>query len=296
MKSFMKVCALILLLAGLRFASDVESAVRFMNRLLPFPVLGSLYLLLLAVLLYDLVLAPLIAYARLPRVKRGGNTDVLGLSRMIMRQLERSGKEPGLKEQFRDALQIQDTEKLCALVDSYYGGLDGDTARIIRNYSMNTALCVVASRNPLLDAVAMFVGQYRLSLELMRLYGFKPSPVFNFLSLFWIAGSSAANGIFGQATADGAGEIFEEFLCGSVLEDGVVSDVLSKLGAFAVEAMTAATTVYVTGWVVNRKLKGESASIPVRELFKMRKEARRELFGSFTGSLKTKLGNIQLSG
>ena len=294
MRSFMKICALILLLAGLRFASDVGTAVQFMNKLLPFPVLGGLYLLLLAVLLYDLVLAPLVAYARLPRVKRDGNTDVLGLSRMIMRQLERSGKEPGLTEQFRDALQIQDAERLCVLVDGYYGGLDGDTARIIRNYSMNTALCVLVSRNPALDAVAMFVGQYRLSLELMRLYGFKPSPVFNFLSLFWIAGSSIANGIFGQATADSAGEIFEEFLCDSVLEDGLVSKVLSKLGASAVEAMTAATTVYVTGWVVNRKLKGESASIPVGELLKMRKEARRALFGNFADSLKTKLSNIQL--
>ena len=142
-----------------------------------------------------------------------------------------------------------------------YGGLDDKAKKTIMSYSWKVALCVVFSRNPMVDAVLMFFAQYWMALKLMMQYVYKPSPMFNVMCFFWIATNSVMNGIFSQATADNVGEIMGEYLSNSFLEDGLATKMLSKLGSSAVEAITAATTVYVTGWIVNRKLKGER-SIP----------------------------------
>ena len=289
MKKFLQQCTLVLLLIGLYFASDLYEKGMLLNQALPVPVLGYLFWALLAFAVYDIVLAPTIAFTRMTHVKRDGSVDVISISRMILRQLEKNKREPELREKIRGELQIQNTEELKKLLDNYYDGLDEKAKKTIRSYSWKAALCVVFSRNPMVDAVLMFLAQYRMALELMMQYGFKPSPVFNILCFFWIATNSVLNGIFSQATADNVGEIMGEYLSTSFLEDGLATKFLSKLGSSAVEAMTAATTVYVTDWIVNRKLKGERSSVSVKELFAMRKTARKELLCDLTDDARKKI-------
>ncbi|MCR5620850.1 MAG: hypothetical protein K6G18_03245 [Treponema sp.] len=293
MKKLLQQCALVLVLVALYFASDLYAKGRMLNQLLPIPILGYLFCGLLLFAAYDIVLKPIIEFWRMARVKRDGNIDVTKVARTIMRQLDKSGGaaelKGNLKEELRNGLQTQDTQRLHELIDRYYSDLDGNTAAIIRNYSWKTALCVVFSRNTVVDAVMMFISQYKMALELMKTYGFTPSPVFNVLCFFWIASNSMLNGVFSQANADTFGSIIRENLVDIGVE-GIMSKGLSKLGAFALEAMTAATTVYVTGWIVNRKLKGDRCAISVKELFELRSKARKALVCNLPVEIKDALG------
>lgn len=288
MKSIATKVFFLLLIVALYFLSDLFEKGMFLNQAFPVPVLGCLFWGLIAIVVIDLVIKPAIEFVKLTRARSGDtDKDIRKDAERIKELLKKQGAESPILEGLRKELLKQSTDRdtLKKLLAEYYDGLDEKAKKTIRSYSWKAALCVVFSRNPLVDAVLMFLAQYRMALELMMQYGFKPSPVFNILCFFWIATNSVLNGIFSQATADNVGEIMKEYLLG----DGGPTIVLSKLGSAAVEAMTAATTVYVTGWIVNRKLKGERSSVSVKELFAMRKTARKELLCDLTDDARKKI-------
>ena len=289
MKKFLRQCALVLVLVGLYFASDLYSKGVLLNDALPVPVLGWLFWGLFAFALYDIVLEPAFAFARLTRVQK--DADAEKSARALLRHLQSRKKDKTIQEQLRDELQKVPADKaaLSALVRSYYAGIDTETSRIVKNYSWKAALCVVFSRNPFVDGLVMFFSQYKMAIELMKTYGFKPSPLFNVLCFSWITANSALNGIFSQASADTVGTILADYLKTSGIEDGFSSKALSHFGSSAVEAMTAATTMYVTGWIVSRKLKGDRGKIEIKELFEMRKKARRALLSDFGDGIRDEI-------
>ena len=169
-------------------------------------------------------------------------------------------------------------EKLSELVDEYYKAVSPDASRIIKKYSWKAALCVVFSRNPLIDGMLMFLAQLKMAMELMKLYGYKLSPLFNVLCFFWIASNSALNGIFSQAGADSVGDILGELLTdGGLIQEGLQNRLVSRASSCVIEALTSATTVYVTGAIINRKLRGEMKDVSIKDLFRLRREGRAAL-------------------
>lgn len=285
MKKLLKQCLLVLILIALYFASDFYAKGQILNSTLPVPVLGWIFWILLAFAAVDILIEPILSFRRLTRFRE---IDITKEAAIIRKRLDEKDSKNDLfwainSELVRSLPKKSPEyrareEKLSELVDEYYKRLSPEVSSVIKKYSWKAALCVVFSRNPLIDGVLMFLAQLKMAMELMKLYGFKLSPLFNILCFFWIASNSALNGIFNQAGADSVGEILSGMLSdGGLIEEGFQNRLAARASSCVIEALTSATTVYVTGAIINRKLKGEIKDMSIKELFKMRREGRAEL-------------------
>ena len=293
-------CLVLAALVALYFASDLYEKGRLLNESLPVPVLGWLFWGLLAVAAFDMVVEPVLMFTRLTRLPDVGVTKAAESAR---RALSRRGDRGDLfwrlnaelsRSLPRKSPEFAERERtLSALLEEYYGSLSPEAAGIIKRYSWRAALCVVFSRNPLVDALLMFLAQVRMAMELMRLYGYRLSPLFNVLCFFWIASNSALSGVFAQAGADSVGELMGELLTdGGLIEEGFQNKLVSRASSCVIEALTSATTVYVTGAVINRKLKGEMKSVTVRDLFRLRREGRAALLSDVPSAAASSVRRI----
>ena len=291
MKKIAPKALFLLLIVALYFASDLYEKGLLLNQALPVPLLGWLFWALVAVAVIDLVVKPAAEFASLVRPRASGSDTLRADAERIHAQLEKARTENELYFAIGRELNkaSPDADALRACISEYYGGIDGECTTIIKNYSWKTAMCVVFSRNTIVDAALMFFSQVKMAIALMKQHGRTPSPVFNVLCFFWIASNSALNGIFNQANAENVGELLGTFLAKQGMEDATMTKALSKLGSFAVEAMTAATTVYITGWIINMKLKGQQSELSAAELFKMRASARKALLADLNGSVREQL-------
>lgn len=284
---------ILMLVVALYFMSDFYQKGRSLNDMLPVPILGWLFWGLLIFAVYYIVLKPICSFIELTHIDATEEDDIWRVGEVVKRQIEkRDGSQSKDWWKIHNIVIVRnpDTEEeLRKCISEYYSGLDDSTAKIIQNYSWKAALCVVFSRNPFVDGLLMFFAQYKMALELMEKHGFKPAPLFNVLCFFWIASNSVLNSVFAQASADTVGNILSKFLTEQGLEEGVANKALSRLGSFAVEAMTAATTVYVTGWLLNRKLKGDHRKIEIEDLFTIRKEAKTALLKDVKDEARQKL-------
>lgn len=274
---------LVAVLVALYFISDFINKGQLLNSVLPIPVLGFVFWALLIYGIYDIILNPIFLFRKLTRYKE---LSVMEQSESICKILEKEKNElfwkfnsELIKVLPKESSEAQEREeKLSELISEYYGNISPASMKIIKMYSWKAALCVVFSRNNFIDGILMFFSQVKMAMELMRLYGYKLSPLFNICCFFWIASNSALNGIFTQATADSLGEIIGEMLSdGGFIEEGFQSKIASKASASLIEALTAATTIYVTGVIINRKLLGETKKLSISELFKIRRKGRVEL-------------------
>ncbi len=275
-------CALVLLLGALYFSGEIYEKGKILNDSLPFPVLGFFFWILLIFAVFEIIVKPIFLFVKLTRKKE---IDVLGEAKNIRKNLKKKNEKNDLFWNINEQLVLsipkkskeykERNDRLALFIKEYYAELSPQSAKIIKKYSWKAALCVVFSRNPLVDGLLMFFAQLKMALELMKLYGYKPSPIFNALCFFWIASNSALNGIFNQAGADSVGEILGGILSdGGLIEEGFQNKLVSKASSCVIEALTSATTVYVTGAIINRKLKGESKDLSIKELFRLRREGR----------------------
>ena len=146
-------------------------------------------------------------------------------------------------------------------------------------------MCVVFSRNSFLDGLLILFAQMKMTVELSKLYGYKPSPLFNSLCFGWIATNSIMTGLFAQAGSEVVGEVIVDSLSnGDIVEGSLTKAIGSKMSSLFFEGLTSATTVYVTGHVVLMKLQGV-ADINIKTLFHLRKQGRLELIKSMPQNL-----------
>ena len=75
---------------------------------------------------------------------------------------------------------------------------------------------------------------------------------------------------------------------GDLVEGSLATSALSKTSSMAVEALTSATTVYLTGYVVLYKLQGKP-ELGIKELFKIRRTGRLSLLKEIPQSVNAKL-------
>lgn len=300
MKPIFKHLILLLILAGVYFAADFFEKGIILNDITPYPVLGIVFWVLLLYIVFVVVIQPIIQFRKLKNIK---SVDVEKAAKKIHKQLENHKFEDKDKEehwQSRIWHSINDElvtkrdndperkQRLTALIEEYnqHNGKAQKAKKIINKYSWSAALCVVFSRNSFLDGLLILFAQLNMTVEIAKLYGYKPSPMFNALCFGWIATNSIITGLFSQAGAEAVGDVFADSLTnGDFLEGGLTSTILSKTSGMVVEGLAAATTVYVTGNIVLLHLQG-SPEIKLKNLFQLRMEGRKELRNDITEKLK----------
>lgn len=123
---------------------------------------------------------------------------------------------------------------------SKIGDLPQTARRMIGNYSKATGTLVALSRNKFVDSLLMLLMQARLVIDIARLYGYKPSPVFNVCCFVWVCMNSLF-AIFMQDIAIQVGEFVENNV-DDLLDDlipGLTGEVVSSnLEGIAMEKST----------------------------------------------------------
>lgn len=309
MKPIIKHTILILALVGVYFAADFLEKGIVLNNLTPYPIIGIVFWLLLIYVVYVVIVQPIIQFKKL---KTQEDINITKQAAKIMSSLDKFKNEdrktnwksetwaqlhnllqkeidknsPKFKEREKELLPI-----VCNFIeqDNIECQKSEKAKKIIKNYSWSAALCVVFSRNSFLDGMLMLFAQLNMTVELAKLYGYKPSPLFNSLCFGWIATNSIITGLFAQAGADAVGDIFVDSLTdGELVEGSLTNTVLSKTSSMAIEALASATTVYLTGQIVLLKLQGKPL-IELKSLFKMRREGRLEMLKEIPASVSQKL-------
>ena len=313
MKPIFKHLILLLILAGVYFAADFLEKGIILNDITPYPVLGIVFWVLLIYIVFIVVIQPIIQFRKLKNIK---SVDVDKAAKKIHKQLENHKFEDKDKEehwQSRIWHSINDElvtkrdndperkQRLTALIEEYiktdnqHNGKAEKAKKIINKYSWSAALCVVFSRNSFLDGLLILFAQLNMTVEIAKLYGYKPSPMFNALCFGWIATNSIITGLFSQAGAEAVGDVFTDSLTnGDFIEGGLTSTILSKTSGMMVEGLAAATTVYVTGNIVLLHLQG-SPEIKLETLFRLRRRGRLELIKEIPANVAEKIKGVMPS-
>ena len=313
MKPIFKHLILLLILAGVYFAADFLEKGIILNDITPYPVLGIVFWVLLLYIVFVVVIQPIIQFRKLKNIK---SVDVEKAAKKIHKQLENHKFEDKDQEehwQSRIWHSINDElvtkrdndperkQRLTALIEEYiktdnkHNGKAEKAKKIINKYSWSAALCVVFSRNSFLDGLLILFAQLNMTVEIAKLYGYKPSPMFNALCFGWIATNSIITGLFSQAGAEAVGDVFADSLTnGDFIEGGLTSTILSKTSGMMVEGLAAATTVYVTGNIVLLHLQG-SPEIKLETLFKLRRRGRLELLKEIPTNVAEKIKGVMPS-
>ncbi len=316
MNSIIKHLILIIILIAVYFATDFLEKGIILNGITPYPIIGIIFWLLLLYVVWEVLVRPLLQFRKL-RTKHQPN--VISQAQKIYKQLDpyklKNRQESWQSEIWHQLNEILPTKnkttkenllqyekQIIPIIDNYIKHYNNETnkssdaKKIINQYSWSAALCVVFSRNSFLDGILILIAQMKMTVELSKLYGYKPSPLFNTLCFGWIATNSILTGLFAQAGSEAVGEIITDSLTnGDIIEGGLTNSVISKTSSIALEGLTAATTIYVTGHVVLMKLQG-TPQIDIKTLFRLRKQGRWELVKSIPQNtfqaLSTKIPNF----
>ena len=308
MKPIIKHLILLLILVGVYFAADFLEKGIILNDLTPYPIVGIVFWVLLVYIVFVIVIQPIIQFRKLKTINGG---DVNKAAKKLHKQLEvykfKNKDENWQSRIWHDINEIiltkpeNDPERkaqLAALIEEYVktdnqrNGKAEKAKKIINKYSWSAALCVVFSRNSFLDGLLILFAQLNMTVEIAKLYGYKPSPMFNALCFGWIATNSILTGLFSQAGAQAVGDVFADSLTnGDIIEGGLTSTILSKTSGMVVEGLAAATTVYVTGNIVLMHLQG-IPEIKLETLFRLRRRGRLELLKEIPRNVAEKLKGI----
>lgn len=301
MKPIVKHLILILILVAVYFATDFLEKGIILNDITPYPIIGIIFWLLLIYVVFVVIIQPILQFRKLKTIHE---ISITSNAEKLCKKLEKHKLEKRDEEHWQSEIWYQLNEellkkcpknseqfverekRLAKIIDNYIkqdneknkdNNINSQAKKIINQYSWSAALCVIFSRNSFLDGMLMLFAQMKMTVDLAKLYGYKPSPLFNSLCFGWIATNSILTGLFAQAGADTIGEVLTDSLTnGDIVEGGLTNTVISKMGSLAVEGLASATTVYVTGYVVLMKLQG-TAEININTLFRLRREGRWEL-------------------
>lgn len=325
------------------FAADIVEKGRALNRLTPFPVFGLVFWGLILALIWVLLVKPILDFCRLSRRSQCSEEDRAAalLARLDIQIKANKGCDDfwnekewnayaELKNVIREkkwdslnAVYSQDSEKNDKTLIEVLQSLDlvcTQGRELVLSYCKTAAIAVAFNRNAFLDGICMLVIQMKLVVALARLYGYKPSPVFNACCFVWIVtnsivatllnsiASNLANEALekvGESVAETGGDASESF--GEMLgdaaagdsEDGILTGALAlgqQVSSFVIgilfEAIASGAAVYVTGRIFLSKLNGEWDKPTFGTLIKLRREGRKAIAKSipdFMSSLSKKI-------
>lgn len=293
------------------FSADIVDKGAALNELTPYPLLGWLFWAFIAVFVLWQVVLPIVSFVRLTSM---GKLDDLAHARRALHDSEllryRSAeschtdeehKRHRLYRELSNALGNRDKQALPDLLRRYREMDDMLPARarkLIFSYCQVAGLSVVISRNKWLDGLALIFLQLRLVIALARMYGGKPSPVFNTLcfaaiilnSFIYIILNSLSAEKVAEVSAALAGEFADLLLDDPEVEYKAatsVSEGLPFVGGMAkaldvvinplLEASLAGANVYVTGRLFLCCLEGGQRPSSFGDIVRLRRQGRLEL-------------------
>lgn len=201
MKSCMSIFVWVLLALLLYGAADIVAKGQSLNSLTPYPVFGYLLWGVVLLVVWWLFIKPVWDFWRLARHSNLTPKErAKALHKRITRHIRRHGEdasilpEEGLKAyaELDEALKRKQWDALEPLIEAClpYDSLREQARATVLSHSRAAALAVAFSHNSMLDGFCMLVIQMKLVVALARLYGYKPSPVFNTCCFFWVAANS----------------------------------------------------------------------------------------------------------
>lgn len=290
------VIAVFLLLAY--FATDIIAKGNTLNSLTPKPLLGYIFWGAILVFVYWQVFWPIISFSQLKHVHK---LSPKARAKWALRQMKTDGQnnddapEHELYINLSNAEQNNDDDALHKYLAIYDNKQSKKANTIILNYSKLAAITVVVSRNKWWDSAAIIFMQMRMLVELAKLYGGKPSPLFNMLILGWIISSTFINMIVNTCIEENAEEISKklaETVAENLTEDldvqfkavsgsidaipfiKMVSTVSSVLLGAVLEASLAGANVYISGKFFLWKLKGDIKKMELRPYLTEKRQGR----------------------
>lgn len=306
-------------------AADLVAKGQALNRLPPFPIFGYVLWALVVGLVWWLLVKPIFDFISLSRKSKISSRDrAKTLYRRLRSRIEQNKSNPDIlpKEGWNAYARLEEAirRKQWGTIDRFveqclaYDDVRSEGQRIVLSYSRAAALAVAFSRSPLIDGICMLVIQMKLVVALARLYGYRPSLVFNMCCFGWIAANSAVSTMLSRFSAgiadsafvfdgdngsdDGFGEALGEVAVGGV-DDGFLlgaEAVGQRIASFTVgillEAVMAGSAVYVTGRIFSAKLNGEWEKPTFMSYVKMRREGRREIGKGIPGMVKSLAANV----
>lgn len=247
----------------LYFSADIAAKGQALNQITPFPVLGYVLWSVVLGLVWWLLVQPILDFWLLARkshltVKDRAKALHRRLSRYISSHGDNSNCLPDAGREayaeLDEALKRKQWDELKPIIKKClpYDTLREQANAMVLAHSRAAALAVAFSHNSLLDGFCMLVIQMKLVVALARLYGYRPSPVFNTCCFAWVAANSivaallntaldsvAENAVMAlsaqgkedlaAASADGAKDVLTEQLSADTAAENV-SDAITEDG------------------------------------------------------------------
>ncbi len=312
LKVFSNHAVWIILILLAYFSSDIIAKGHTLNELTPYPCLGYAMWAGVLFVVWWLFLMPIWQFCKMLRpvktnlkdrakealkfLKKHGNMNDGDTKKLYGEINNLLNKRAGYDEALRDR------ERLHALIARCYEENDmGKKARdVTLKYAKGAGIGTVISRNPMLDGLIMLIVQMKMIVELSKLYGYKPSAVFNLLCFCWVISNSVITALLAQDLAEDAGDFIAESIkdglsnpeeatggaVASMFEWGL-GKVMSGTAKMLTEALAAGSLVYVTGRIFICRLEHHDGKTTAKDLLKWRREGRRKLIaGGFSAAWK----------
>lgn len=210
MKMCISVFVWVLLALLLYGAADIVDKGQALNSLTPYPVFGYLLWGVVLLVIWWLLIKPVWDFGRLARCSNLTPRErAESLHKRITRHIRCHGDdatilpEEGIKAyaELDEALKRKQWDALEPLIEAClpYDSLRAQARATVLSHSRAAALAVAFSHNSLLDGFCLLIIQMKLVVALARLYGYKPSPVFNLCCFAWVAANSIISALLSTA-------------------------------------------------------------------------------------------------
>ena len=166
---------------------------------------------------------------------------------------------------------------------------------IISAHMKYAAVAVVVSQRGILDAFVVFALQVKLIIALSRAMGHRPSWAFVSCCMVWVISNSLISLIFDETKiTETALSSLSEIL--RIQSGGLLGEIpgLKTIANLSMQALTAASSVYITGELVRSRLLGNAKKKTIKELLKIRVDGYNEagkiatnIIGGFFGAKST---------
>lgn len=273
------------------FGADIIDKGIALNELTPWGKyigVGDILWVVILWAMWILLLHPIIEFRTLMRRKSTLRERVKAAIRNL-RRFPEDGAECRRADEMQTLLNIRDVDGLKEKLAEYDAleTMPKAAKEIVDNYSNKSALVVFISCNSLLDGVILFGIQVRMMVQLAKLYGCNPSPVFMALCTLWVFVTSVVQAVFGDDIAEIGSDVPVE------LGGDTLGGLLSGVSKRVIKWLQAQVNIRITAAIFIHALKRSGKKMTVKDILEMRRtfriNAARNIPGSVGNFVKDKL-------
>ncbi len=185
----------------------------------------------------------------------------------------------------RDFTSLEGKHGWQELLARFREAVHGRAHDTIIGYCKAAGVGMIFAFNGLLDGLVLLAIQVRLVLELARVYGYKPTALFNGCFFGWIAVNSLAVAL-SSAAVDALGASIVSTMLGSTGGEDMVTvrAGLEVVISVLIQALVAGAITYATGRIFLWRLEHEGREVALKTLLRLREEGRREYAAKLMGA------------